>query len=245
MEELDLKELFEIFWSKKLQIILIVLIFAVIGVVYTIGFTTPMYTSRTSLLLATSNNTTDATETTNAITTTDITINSKLVPTYRELVRSKKVLRQVISNLEIDVEEDQLRNNVTVTTVKDTEMIEISVTNYNPTYAARIANEIAKVFSNEVSETYNINNVHIVDEAEVENSPSNINHIKDIVIFVFIGLVIAVMYVLTANMLDTTIKTQEDIERIYKLPVLAAIPIYEANTQIQRKKQKSKKGGRK
>ena len=241
MEELDLKELFEIFWSKKLHIILIVLILMVIGLIYTIGFTTPMYTSSTTLVLATAGNNQEQSQETNSITTNDVTLNSKLVSTYSELVKSKNVLRQVISNLNIDVKEEALRKNVTVTAVKDTELIEISVTNQNPTYSAKIANEIAKVFTEKVAEIYNINNVHIVDEAEVANSPSNINHARDILIFAFIGIVIAAMYVLIANMLDTTIKTQEDIEKLYKLPVLVAIPIYDANVQ----KQKSKKGGRK
>ena len=241
MEELDLKELFEIFWSKKLHIILIVLILMVIGLIYTIGFTTPMYTSSTTLVLATAGNNQEQSQETNSITTNDVTLNSKLVSTYSELVKSKNVLRQVISNLNIDVKEETLRQNVTVTAVKDTELIEISVTNQNPTYSAKIANEIAKVFTEKVAEIYNINNVHIVDEAEVANSPSNINHARDILIFAFIGIVIAAMYVLIANMLDTTIKTQEDIEKLYKLPVLVAIPIYDANVQ----KQKSKKGGRK
>ena len=241
MEELDLKELFEIFWSKKLHIILIVLILMVIGLIYTIGFTTPMYTSSTTLVLATAGNNQEQSQETNSITTNDVTLNSKLVSTYSELVKSKNVLRQVISNLNIDVKEEALRKNVTVTAVKDTEIIEISVTNQNPTYSAKIANEIAKVFTGKVAEIYNINNVHIVDEAEVANSPSNINHARDVLIFAFIGIVIAAMYVLIANMLDTTIKTQEDIEKLYKLPVLAAIPIYDANVQ----KQKTKKGGRK
>ena len=241
MEELDLKELFEIFWSKKLHIILIVLILMVIGLIYTIGFTTPMYTSSTTLVLATAGNNQEQSQETNSITTNDVTLNSKLVSTYSELVKSKNVLRQVISNLNIDVKEETLRQNVTVTAVKDTELIEISVTNQNPTYSAKIANEIAKVFTEKVAEIYNINNVHIVDEAEVANSPSNINHARDVLIFAFIGIVIAAMYVLIANMLDTTIKTQEDIEKLYKLPVLAAIPIYDANVQ----KQKTKKGGRK
>ena len=44
MEELDLKELFMIFWNKKIQIVLIVAIFCVIGIIYTIGFLTPEYT---------------------------------------------------------------------------------------------------------------------------------------------------------------------------------------------------------
>ena len=241
MEELDLKELFEIFWSKKVQIILIVLIFAVIGVIYTMGFVTPVYTSSTTLVLATSNGENQSsTNTTNSITTTDITLNSKLVSTYSVLVRSKDVLGQVISNLGIDISWEDLKNNVTVSAVEDTEVIEISVTNGNPEYAANIANEIAKVFSDKVAEIYNINNVHIVDEAETPTGPSNINHTKDVIIFAFIGVVVAVIYVLIANMLDTTIKTADDIERQFKLPVLASIPIYGADMQ-----KKKKKGGRK
>lgn len=223
MEELDLKELFQIFWNKKLQIILIVAIFMVIGVIYSIGFVTPMYTSYTTLLLVKGE---EENAKSDSITTTDLTLNSKLVSTYRELIRSKDVLRQVISNLNINVNEDDIRNNITVTSVEETELIEITVQNEDPTYAAKIANEIAKVFTEKVAELYKINNVHIIDEAEIENTPSNINHVKDVVIFAAIGLVIAVMYVLIANMLDTTIKSAEDVEKLFKVPVLANIPLY-------------------
>ena len=232
MEELDLKQLFNIFWSKKVQIILIVLIFIVLGVIYTIGFTTPMYSSSTTLLLAGSESSGE--ETTNSITTTDITLNSKLVSTYSVLVRSKDVLSQVISNLGMDISWESLKNNVKVSAVEDTEVIEISVTTNNAENSANIANEIAKVFTEKVAEIYNINNVHVVDEAEPENTPSNINHEKDVIIFAFIGLVVAVIYVLLANMLDTTVKTAEDIEKEFKLPVLASIPVYE--NAIQKRK---------
>ncbi len=240
MEELDLKELFQIFWNKKVQILLIILIFIVIGIIYTVGFVTPMYSSSTTLVLAgtessSSTNTTGA----DSITTSDITINSKLVATYSELVKSKNVLRQVISNLGINVNEANLRQNVSVSSVKDTELIEITVSNENAGYSAKIANEIAKVFTEKVGEIYNINNVHVVDEAEVSSSPSNVNHAKDIVIFAFIGAVIAIMYVLIANMLDTTVKTQQDIEKLTKCPVLASIPIY--NMEMEKLK---KRGGK-
>ncbi len=237
MEELDLKELFQIFWNKKVQILLIILIFIVIGIIYTVGFVTPMYSSSTTLVLAgtessSSTNTTGA----DSITTSDITINSKLVATYSELVKSKNVLRQVISNLGINVNEANLRQNVSVSSVKDTELIEITVSNENAGYSAKIANEIAKVFTEKVGEIYNINNVHVVDEAEVSSSPSNVNHAKDIVIFAFIGAVIAIMYVLIANMLDTTVKTQQDIEKLTKCPVLASIPIYDMGMEKLKKR---------
>ena len=239
MEELDLKELFNIFWSKKVQIILIILIFAVVGIIYTIGFVTPEYTSSTSLVLAGAESEGQTASTANSITTTDITINSKLVSTYSVIVKSKDVLGQVISNLDMNISWEQLRNNVTVSSVEDTEVIQISVTNGNSQYAADIANEIAKVFIEKVSEIYNINNVYVLDEAEVENVPSNINHSRDVIIFAFIGVIIAVVYVLVANMLDTTIKTAEDIEKQFKLPVLASIPVY--GTEMQKKR----KGGKK
>ena len=232
MEELDLKELFSIFWSKKVSIILIVLIFITLGVIYTIGFTIPKYTSSTTLLLAGSEST--AGETTNSITTTDVTLNSKLVSTYSVLVRSKDVLNQVISNLGMDISWEDLKNNVSVSTVEDTEVIEISITTTDAADSAKIANETAKVFSEKVSEIYNINNVHVVDEAEVENAPSNINHERDVIIFAFIGLVVSVIYVLIANMLDTTVKTAEDIEKEFKVPVLASIPVYENAIQKRR-----------
>lgn len=241
MEEIDLKELFEIFWHKKVQIILIILIFMVLGIIYSIGFVTPMYSSSTTLVLAGTASSTDQNQVSESITTADLTINSKLVATYSELVKSKNILGQVISNLGINIDEEELRENVEVTSVEDTELIEITVSNENADYAAKIANEIANVFTERIAkEIYNINNVHIVDEATVETEPSNVNHLKNIVIFAFIGAVIAVMYVLIANMLDTTVKTQEDIEKSIKIPVLASIPMYDMDME----KLKKRKGGR-
>ena len=224
MEELDLKELLMLFWNKKVKILLIVAIFMLIGIIYTIGFVTPVYTSSTTLLLGKSESTTGKTDT---ITTTDIALNSKLVSTYTTLVQSKTVLKQVISNLGMDdLKEEELKNNITVSQEKDTEIIRLSVTNKNATTAAKLANETAKVLIERVSNIYKINNVQVVDQAEVETSPSNINHAKDIMIFACVGIVVSVMYVLIANMLDTTIKTAEEVEKEFKVPVLASIPLY-------------------
>ena len=234
MEELDLKELLMLFWNKKVKILLIVAIFVLIGIIYTIGFVTPVYTSSTTLLLGKSESSTGTTDT---ITTTDITLNSKLVSTYSTLIKSKSVLRPVISNLSIDLSEAELEKSITVSQEKDTEIIRISVTNANATTAAKVANEVEKVFSQRVSEIYKINNVQVVDEAEVSTSPSNINHAKDVMIFAFAGIVVAAMYVLIGNMLDTTIKSAEEVEKEFKVPVLASIPLYNFEP--------AKKGGKK
>ena len=222
MEEIDLKELLLLFWNKKIKILLIVAIFIAIGIIYTIGLLTPKYTSSTTLVLATEETKTSS----DRITTSDITLNSNLVPTYSEIAKSKNVVRQVISNLGIDIKENELKRNIAVSSVKNTELIQISVTDKNSADAAKIANEMAKVFSERVTELYNINNIHVLDEAEIEKEPSNVNHTKDIVVFTFIGLVVAILYVLVLNMLDNTIKTSEEVEKQFKVPVLASIPMY-------------------
>ena len=236
MEELDLKELLQIFWEKKTQIILIIAIFAVIGVIYSLGFVTPKYQSSTTLLLAT-NSSSDKTGT-ESITTTDVTLNSKLVSTYSKLVESNKIVRKVISNLSLKMDEETLKKSISVTAVEDAEMIQIAVKNEDPVLATKIANETAKVFIENVKEYYGMENVHVVDEAEIPQEPANVNHAKDVMIFAFIGVVIAIMYVLVANMLDTTIKTEEDIEKISGLTVLATMPLYE------RTDNRRKRGGR-
>ncbi len=224
MEELNLEELLMLFWNKKIKILLIIAIFILIGIIYTLGFVTPVFTSSTTLVLAKAENSTTQDE--NTITTTDITINSKLVSTYSEIVKSKNIMRQVISNLGMDLKESELRKNIKVSSVKDTELIEISVTNENATNASKIANEIAKVFTAKVSEIYNINNVYVLDEAESNSTPSNLNHVKNVMIFAFVGVVVSVMYVLLVNILDTTIKSVEEIEKDFKIPVLVTIPMY-------------------
>ena len=235
MEELDLKELCKMFWNKKVQILLIVLLFVIIGIVYSTCFVTPMYSSSTTLVLASTNS--KSTLNNNSITTTDLSINSKLVSTYGELVKSKNVLRQVIYNLDFDIEEETLRKNVKVTEVKNTELIQITVTNEDKYHSAKIANEIAKVFMDKIKSIYNLENVQVVDKAETSDNPSNINLKKNILVFAAIGFVVSACYVFIDSIFDTTVKTSEEIENIAKVPVLASIPVYEET-------QKTKRGGK-
>ena len=239
MEEIDLKELIQMFWEKKVQIILIIAIFSVIGIIYSVGFVTPLYAAKTSLILATNSS---STTNSGSITTTDVTLNSKLISTYTRLVKSDRVVRNVISNLALNMSDEELKKSVSVTVTDDTEFMEITVKNKDPETATKIANEISKVLIENVQEFYKAENVHIVDPAEVPEEPCNINHTKDIIIFAFVGLIVAIGYVFILNMIDTTIKTEEDIEKATGLRVLATLPLYESTGRSSKKK--SQRGGR-
>ena len=223
MEELDLKELFTIFWERKTQAILIILVFAIIGMTYSYFMVEPDYKATTKLVLTQSS--VDSKD--DSITQADVTLNSKLVSTYGEIIKTDNVLKKVVNNINNpDITIKDIKENVTVKSVKETELLEITVKNANPNYAAQIANEIAKVFCERVVEIYSISNTYVLDRAEPDATPYNINHIKDIAVFAFIGVIVAVVYILIANMLDNTIKTEQDIEKIGGLLVLSTIPDY-------------------
>lgn len=223
-EEIDLKELFKMFWKYKVIIILITVIFAIIGFCYTEYYVVPKYKSTTTLLLA-QNSSAETQGIENEITQTDISLNQKLVSTYSVLVKSKSVLDQVLENLNMDRSlEEELKKNIEVKAVEDTQVIEITYINEDSNVAYKVASELANVFCKKIVEIYNINNVYIVDKAEIAEEPYNINHMKTILIFAFIGAGISCMGIFIFSLFDTTVKTAEDVEKNTGLIVLAQVP---------------------
>jgi len=242
MEEIDLRELFRLFWNKRYYILIIVILFIAMGIIYTVNFIEPVYTASTKLVLAATSNTDDTKTDVSAISTTDITINSRLVSTYSEVIKSKGIIRKVINNLGIKMDEDVLKSGIAVSRYKDTEVIEVKVTNEDRYLAKSVANELVSVFIDTVKELYKIDNVYILDEAEIPDSPSNIHHMRDIALFTAIGLVVSAAYVLVVNMLDTTVKTAEQIESTYNIPVLVSVPIH--NDSLVKDKKGGKRNGK-
>lgn len=223
MEEINIKDLLSYFKSKIVFIILAIILIATLGILYRIFLVTPIYESSTSLILTgfSNSNEKDAT-----INNNDLTINSKLLTTYQEITKSRKVLLEVIDTLELDCGVEELAENIRVTGVTDTEIIRITVSNRDKELAYKIVNEIATVFSDEVQSIYNVSNVSILDSPEVANTPSNITMTKAIFLSIGIGTVISLFVAFLAYYFDTTIKTVEQIEARVSVPVLGSIPDY-------------------
>ena len=220
MEEINLKELFDYFVSKWFIIAIAGLVFVVAGASYTLFFKTPMYNSYTTMVLTTNNE-----KTNQQITSSDITLNKNLVSNYRVIMKSHSILNQVINNLELNTTAEQLKKQVNVTTEDDTEIIRISVNSENADSAKDIANEIARVFSNDVARYYSIKNVAIVDYAEKASSSYNISLLKTTVLALLVGIVLASAAIFVMFYFDTTIKSTEEIESKIGLPTLGIVPI--------------------
>lgn len=239
MEEIDLKELIQMFLEKKLLIFFSVLIFSILGVVYTQKIVVPIYKSSTSLVLVqtgTQRTPEDAATSADSITTSDLTLNSKLVNIYTEIAESDIVASTVHKNLKSNMTLPELKDCITVSSKSNTELITVTVTHTDPKMSCKIANEVAKVFIEKVQEIYKVENLYVLDVAKVPAEPSNINLGKNVVIFAFIGAILVAGYILLVNMLDTTIKTDTDIIKATELPVLASIVLTGDNAKKKIKK---------
>ena len=233
-ENIELKRIFDIMLRKKLLIIIILLIFTILGYVYSFYYITPKYKSETTLLLIP--NSIDK-----VTATTDLNMNSQLITTYSNIALNYKVLEQVINNLQLDISKEELQKQVESKVIKDTYIIQLTVKNEDAKKAMEITKELANVFLAEIKQIYNLENIGIVDEAEIEQVPYNINHIKDIAIFIIIGIGIISLYTMIVYTFDNTIKNQEEIEKYVKIKSLGSIPIYTNKKQeiIDRSNEKS------
>ena len=221
MEEIDLKELFEFIKKKIGLLITITVVICLLGCIYGLFIQKPMYKSYTTIILG--GNETTASQT---ITQSDITLNKNLVDTYAEIVKSRRVLEQVIAELDLEETYEELSNKISVSSVNNTEIIKITVADSNPIEAKNVANVTANFFSKEVVKLYNMNNVNVLDEANEANEPYNINIPKQVIIYFFIGISIALSILFIIFYFDRTIKSVEQVEQKIKLPILGGVEEY-------------------
>ena len=148
----------------------------------------------------------DENKTDKELTQNDLSINSSLISTYSSIAKSSNVMQKTIDNLGLDMSASEMAKN--------------------------IANELAKVFTEQIKEIYNIENISVVDEAEIENEPCNINHAKDMIVFTFVGIFVSMILVMLIYIFDDTIKDEKDIEKNIKLKNIGTLPIDKENNEL-------------
>jgi len=221
MEEINIKDLFHFFVKKIPAILVITLLVFSVGLVYSVFLKTPLYSGNTTLILVKKDNGYNA----DGMTQNDIVLNQKLVTTYSEIIKSRRVLNQVVKELNLDYSSSALSKKISVSSVSDTEIIKISVSDESATLAAIIADTIADVFKDEVMEIYSLENVSIIDEAEVAENPYNISLVKELVIYLLIGFVLSCGVYFVVYYFDNSIKSSEEIEARLGVAVIGSIPL--------------------
>ena len=219
MEEINIRDFLN-YLKKYVLVIVVVALVLIIGVfIYDKSIKKPLYTTYTTIILTKSNET----QTSTTITQNDILLNQKLVETYTRIIKSKLVLDQVISETGITYTAEELGQNVAVEAYENTEMLKISVTDSDPELAASIANSIAQVFSGEVAKIYQMNNISVIDIAQVPEEVSNNTLTRDFFIALFISIFGSIGVIFIIYYFDDSIKLTDDLEEEIGMPVIAKV----------------------
>ena len=227
MEEVNIKEFFKYVRKYVLVIALVAITFCSFALIYSVYIKKDKYESNTTLVLTKSTSTVD--QASGTITQNDILLNQKLVSTYSELIKSKLVLNQVIEKLDLDYKVNELAKLISVDSIENTEILKITVKNEDPKLAKDIANETAKIFSKEIVDIYNINNISIIDKAVLSKNISNNTTIRDSIIALFGGIFISLIILFVKYYFDDTIKFDDDLEEKINMPILGKIGIEKEN----------------
>lgn len=219
MEEINIKEVTDYFKSKIGIIIISTILLMGVGFFYQLFIQKAMYKSSTTLVL----NKTNSSE--NGYSSTDIQINKNLVPTYREIIKSRTILDEVKTKLDLNYGVSELSSMIEVTSITNTELIKITVTSKNSKEAMKIANELGIVFKEAIVDIYNMENVSIIDRAEESNTPFNINILKYTIMFISIGFCLGFGLVFVLYFFDNTIKDEKHFSEKYDIPILGVIPM--------------------
>lgn len=220
MEEIDIKDFIRFYFNKIIYVIVAIMVVVVGGNVYNIFFRVPMYQSSTTIVLAGQNSGVSS----YAYTNMDYQLNRNLLSTYSSIIKSRQVLQSVIDGLNLNYTVNELSKNISVQSVSDTELIKISCVSNNPTEAKNIANSIVPIFTSKVKNIYKIDNVTVLDKAIESYVPSNINFVKENLIYILIGFTISSLLIFVTYYFDTTIKSSSEIEEKFHLTVLGLVP---------------------
>lgn len=102
-----------------------------------------------------------------------------------------------------------------------------TATTTDPQLSKKIVDTTVDVFTNEVKETLNINNITTVDDAKLQTSPVSPSVPKNIVIGGLVGAILSIGIIFIRFMLDNRLHTKEDVEKYLEIPNLGVIPYFE------------------
>lgn len=218
-ETISLQELFKTLKKRMGLIALITIIAITISGVVSFLVLTPIYQSSTQILV---NQTKQETTGANA---QDIQTDLQLINTYKVIIESSVILSKVIEDLDLDMSVGALNSQVTVGNVQNSQVVTIGVSDPDPAAAVEIVNTITTVFQEEIQEMMNVDNVKIIAPAELSENPSPVKPDPklNMAIAAVIGLMLGVGVAFLLEYLDTTIKTEQDIEELLGLPVIGLI----------------------
>lgn len=224
--EIDLIKVAKAIWHKAWVVAGASIAGALLALLITVFFVTPQYQS--SVMFYVNNNSRSLGDVAMSITSSDISASRGLVDSYIVILKARETLLDVIDYAGVDRKYGEVSNMISAADVDSTEIFRVTVESSDAEEAQKIADAIAYILPKRISSIIDGTSAKIVDSAVVASRPSSPSYVKNTAIGFLLGFMMATGCITLWVVLDTTIRTEDDITQNCKYPVLAAVPDMEA-----------------
>lgn len=223
-ETLDISSLLKTLKKHFIAVITIALITGIASFLVSNFLVTKKYESSAMLYVENSQNTSES------VNINDINAAQKLVNTCQILFKSGTALDTLIENLDLPYTKKELTEMITATSVNSTEVMQLIVESEDPVEAQLIVNELVEISKSEFNRIIKSGSIEVVELGEINPVPS----FPDVRLITLIGFVLgfiaayAIFFV--RDMLDVAVKHDDNLAKMYDVPVFAEIMEFDSAT---------------
>ena len=227
--EVDLQRLFRVLLSKAWLISIVAVLCAVVVFLGTLFFVTPQYKS--SAMFYVNNSDIDLGKTTLSLTASDISASRGLVDVYIVILNTRETLLDVIDYADVGVTYNELLGIISAEAVNETEVFRVTITHPDPQVADRLADAVAYILPKRIVNIVEGTSAKIVESSVVASKPSSPSYTRNTMAGFLVGALLAVLLIVLRDLMNVTIRSEEDIAQACKHPVLAAVPDMEVSSK--------------
>ena len=179
----------------------------------------PTYKSTSQILI-----TTEAQQTSTDVNTSAMTGAQNLLPTYINVLKSKNFLTTVSDDLDNKYSVDDINKMMSLTDVKDTNIINLEIKNPDAHVAYLVASSIVNNAPSEIARVFGGGSTKITEYPEEATKSEQLHTARNSIIGLVVGAVVAMVIIFLVNMFDTRVKSKDELVEKYGLPILGEIP---------------------
>ena len=219
--DIDLLQIAKALWDKAVLILICGIIGAVALFMYAKVMITPRYEANALFYV---NNSTISLSSSVRISTGELNAASELVDTYVAILQSRANMEQVIEETGVGYSYEQLRGMVSASAVNSTGLFRVTVNSANPEEARMLANKIAMILPQKISDIVRNSSVVVVDYAVTPHTRVSPSYMRYTAIGFLIGCFACAAVVALIDYFDDVIRDEDYLAKNFDAPVLAIIP---------------------
>lgn len=213
---IDLTKILEILRKNMKVLIILPLLGLVISAIISFFFLDEKYQASTQVLV-------NQKESDTQMMAQEVQSNIQLVNTYSEIVKSPRILDKVSKELNRKYSSSEISNMLTVNNQAESQLLNIAIESKSGNDSEKVANKISEVFSEEVPDIMNVDNVSVLSTADNTAKQVAPKTVVNLIIGLITGLILALLIIFIKEMIDKRIKSEEDVENELEIPVLGSI----------------------